>query len=148
MDMPALVLLVALAVTAVGVAVGATVRRRLRAELRSCRVEIAALRARVDELDRVAGPPVRDHDDYVITALPLAQEPVAHDAPAGAGFVSVAAGESLVRVISLAYGVRRALSPQNRNRIAFEMRREVKRARKQRRRDVREAQQHLRKEAA
>jgi hypothetical protein len=69
---------------------------------------------------------------------------VADDSRVGAGFVSVAAGESLVRVVSLAYGVRRALSPESRNRIRFEMRREVKRARKQRRRDVRAAQRHLR----
>jgi len=34
-------------------------------------------------------------------------------------------------------GVRRALSPESRNRIAFEMRREVKRARKERRRAAR-----------
>jgi hypothetical protein len=53
-------------------------------------------------------------------------------------------GESLVRAVSLAHGVRRALSPENRQRIRFEMRREVKRARKQRRRDVRQAQRHLR----
>ncbi len=35
-------------------------------------------------------------------------------------------------LLSLGYGVRRALSAENRNRIRFEMRREVKRARRQR----------------
>ncbi len=59
-------------------------------------------------------------------------------------FASVAVGESLVRVLSLGYGVRRALSAENRNRIRFEMRREVKRARRQRRRDLKEAKRHLR----
>ena len=140
MDTPALVLLAALAVVVVA---GAVACRRLQAQLRSCRVEIASLRARVDELDRTPARPERE--DYVITALPVAAPPVALDTP---GFASVAAGESLVKVVSLVYGVRRALSAESRNRIAFAMRREVKRARKQRRRDVREAQQYLRKEAA
>jgi len=150
MDVPALVLLAALAVVVAGVAVSVLVtvgeRRRILAEVRSCRAEVGALRARVDELARTPVPPGRDrHEDYVITALPAAAPPlVADDARVGAGFVSVAAGESLVRVVSLAYGVRRALSPESRNRIGFAMRREVKRARKQRRRDAREAQRHLR----
>jgi hypothetical protein len=47
-------------------------------------------------------------------------------------------------VLSFGYGVRRALSAENRNRIRFEMRREVKSARRQRRRDVKEAKRHLR----
>lgn len=147
--------LVMLAVVVVGVAVAvlanAAGRRRTQADLRSCKAEIAALRARVDELVDPSGQPEREHhDDYVITALPVAPPltSVPDDARAGVGFVSVAAGESLVRVISLAYGVRRAVSPESRNRIGFEMRREVKRARKQRRRDVRDAQRHLRTQPA
>ncbi len=56
----------------------------------------------------------------------------------------MALGESLVRVLSLGYGVRRALSAENRNRIRFEMRREVRRSRKQRRRDLRTAARTLR----
>ena len=40
---------------------------------------------------------------------------------------------------SLAAGVRRALAPEHLNRVRFEMRREVKRARKQRRADLRQA---------
>jgi hypothetical protein len=47
--------------------------------------------------------------------------------------------EAVVQTASLAHGVRRALSAQTRNRIRFEMRREVKRSRKQRRADAREA---------
>ena len=51
--------------------------------------------------------------------------------PLSAGqFASVALGESLVRVLSLGYGVRRALTAESRNRIRFEMRREVKRSRR------------------
>jgi hypothetical protein len=36
------------------------------------------------------------------------------------------------------------MTPENRNRIRFEMQREVKRARRQRRRDLKEAKRHLR----
>ena len=61
--------------------------------------------------------------------------------------MTVAAGESLVRVVSLAHGVRRALSAENRNRIRFEIRREVKRSRRQRRRDLKDARRHLRRQA-
>ena len=45
----------------------------------------------------------------------------------------------MVKAASLAHGVRRALAPETRNRIRFEVRREIRRARKQRRADLREA---------
>ena len=152
MDLPALAMLTALAVVVLGLAVtvvaNAATRRRMHADVRSCRAEIADLRAQVDELSRTSGSPESQvRDDYVITTLPLVAPPAASvpdDAREAAGFVSLAVGESLVRAVSLAHGVRRALSPENRQRIRFEMRREVKRARKQRRRDVRQAQRHLR----
>ncbi len=54
-------------------------------------------------------------------------------------FADLVLRESVVRAASLAYGVRRGLSPANRNRIRFEMRREVKRARKDRKAEEREA---------
>jgi hypothetical protein len=54
-------------------------------------------------------------------------------------FADVVLRETVVKAASLAYGVRRGLSPANRNRIWFEMRREVKRARKERRAEEREA---------
>ncbi len=53
--------------------------------------------------------------------------------------LSATVGEPLVKVVSFGHGVRRALSPESRNRIWFEMRREVRRARKQRRREMKEA---------
>jgi hypothetical protein len=93
--------------------------------------------------------PARPGEEYVITTLATVPatpststaEPTA---VSGSEFLSVAVGESLVRIVCLAHGVRRAVSAESRNRIRFEMRREVKRSRKQRRRDVRAAQQHLR----
>ena len=102
----------------------------------------------------VTGPDARE---FVITSLPdgtlrgtlaaAADEPATTttSSPLSAGeFASVALGESLVRLLSLGYGVRRALTAENRNRIRFEMRREVKRSRRQRRRDLKEAKRHLR----
>ena len=47
--------------------------------------------------------------------------------------------ETVVRAASLAHGVRRALAPETRNRIRFEVKREIRRSRKQRKADLREA---------
>ena len=57
----------------------------------------------------------------------------------GSLFADLVLRESVVKGISLAYGVRRALSPETRNRIRFLMRQEVRRSRKQRRADLRAA---------
>lgn len=79
---------------------------------------------------------------YVITHLgePRA-EPEVEAAPAlpAGQFADVVLRETVIKSASLFHGVRRALSPENRNRIRFEMRREVKRSRKQRRADLRQA---------
>jgi len=53
--------------------------------------------------------------------------------------LSATVGEPLVKAMALGHGVRRALSAESRNRIWFEVRREVRRARKQRRRETKEA---------
>lgn len=136
-------------------------RRRLAAQLESAQADVEALRARVEEVcsrlnDGTSGGAGPEAHEFVITSLPdgtlrgtLApsdDEPtttVSSQLTAGQ-FASVALGESLVRVLSLGYGVRRALSAENRNRIRFEMRREVKRSRRQRRHDLKEAKRLLR----
>jgi len=127
------------------------------------------LRSRMDDLERrvalpsappePASPPTRqrpreDDPEYVITTAGLpcvdrreeAQDGVLQQPPQvdARQFASLAVGESLVRIASLAYGVRRALSPENRNRIGFEVKREIRRSRRQRRRDLKEARRHLR----
>jgi hypothetical protein len=147
-------LLVGLVVTLVA---GARGRRRLEAELAAARADVAGLRSQVDDLARtVPPPPPADHAapgrEYVITSISDQAAGTELAVPAtteltGLGFVSVAAGESLVRVVSLAHGVRRALSAENRNRIRFEVRREVKRSRRQRRRDLKDARRQLRSQA-
>jgi hypothetical protein len=143
-------------------------RRRWQAELDAARADVEALTARLNAIDssRVLAQPPVPTQQFVITSLPdgpsplhvadpvaAAADPTANSGlPSGAltagQFATVAVGESLVRLASLGYGVRRALSAENRNRIRFEMRREVKRARRQRRRDLKEAKRHLRHVAA
>jgi hypothetical protein len=143
-----------------------TGRRALRQELLASRRDVAALRDRLEELGRrldgVPGSPDErgEHTatetvspgQYLITTLPAGasrpdlaagQDEHPPGLPASV-FVSVALGESLVRVVSFGHGVRRAMSAENRNRLRFEMQREVKRARRQRRRDLKEARRHLR----
>jgi hypothetical protein len=58
-------------------------------------------------------------------------------------FIDTVLRESLVRTASLAAGLRHALAPEVRNRIRFEMKREVKRSRKQRKADLRQARREL-----
>ena len=142
-------------------------RRRTREELRAARAAIEALRTQVDQLAQRSAGAERAHDpadaatgsgshEFVITSLRDTGEPalvVPDDDPRGAAvvrqltvpeFASVAVGESLVKIVSFGHGLRQALSAENRNRIRFEVRREVKRARRQRRRDLKAARRHLR----
>ncbi len=147
-------------------------QRRWRTELETQRSELAAMTRRLERLDE--GPPAAEPTarsaarasaecEFVITTAPSSPGvlpapgagsadppgtlvgPAGPTAPLSAGaFASQAAGESLVTVLSLGHGVRRALSAENRNRIGFEMRREVRRARRERRREAKEAKRHLR----
>ena len=93
-------------------------------------------------VEEVAQRPSRDHadaDEFVITRLGV--EPESEPVPTVEPrlFADLVLRESVVKAAALAYGVRRGLAPANRNRIWFEMRREVKRARKERRAEEREA---------
>lgn len=116
------------------------------------RVELDALQARLHEeaqqLEdarrtlRLADLTIVDDKEYRITALgerrvggPLALVPTVP----GPQFVDILLRESLIRTASIAAGLRRALAPEVRNRIRFEMKREVKRSRKQRKADMKQA---------
>jgi hypothetical protein len=155
-----LLMVLATAVTAVLLVVllavlvtSARSRRRLEQQLAASRDELAEVQRRLDRLARQVEPapdvrrPVPDLQEYVITTAGE-PEPATDAGPppqvSGREFASLAVGESLVRLVSYGYGVKRALSAENRNRIAFEVRREVRRARKQRRREEKRARQHLR----
>ena len=78
-------------------------------------------------------------EEFVITRLGV--EPESEPVPTVEPrlFADLVLRESVVKAAALAYGVRRGLAPANRNRIWFEMRREVKRARKERKAEEREA---------
>lgn len=126
-------------------------RRRTTATVEQLQARIAELEA---GLDTVAELPVRptagrsepsrsrrETSEFVITTIgaeddPAPVERVDLSPPA---FADAVLRESVVHAASFAAGVRRALSPEVRHRIAFEMRRELKRSRKARKAEVKEA---------
>jgi hypothetical protein len=115
-------------------------RARTALALAEARAEAAELRQRLDALSQQIEAPVHPTEEYVITDIgtPVA-EPL--DTPTrieGRLFVDIVLRESLVKAASLGYGVRRALAPETRNRIRFEMKREVKRSRRQRRAELKQ----------
>jgi hypothetical protein len=131
-----------------GVVLGALLgARRLRAReqqvLDSARADVEALRAQVEELSAAlavnqgAAAVVPPAVEYVITTA--GGEAGRGDLPQvpDRAVLSVTLGEPLVKLAAFGYGLRKALSAESRNRIAFEMRREVKRTRKERRRGAR-----------
>ncbi|WP_182526662.1 hypothetical protein [Nocardioides dongkuii] len=123
-------------------AVALRARGRAAGALAEARAETAVLRERLDALELRSAPVPRPEpvdQEFVITRLGE-PEPVA-PAPTVEGrlFADLVLRESVVQAASLAHGVRRALAPEVRNRIRFEMRREVKLARKRRRAELREA---------
>jgi hypothetical protein len=120
---------------------------RLRARATRVTSELAALRERLDVLEHgpAAMPASRPTApaEFVITDLGREEpspEPVPVDGPA---FADIVLKETVVKAASLARGVRRGLAPATRNRIRFEMKQEVRRARKQRRADLKAAQRDL-----
>jgi len=141
--------LAGLAIVALVVALGllvalARLRARTAIEIAAARDEAVVLRERLDRLEqerRTPAPPERaDSREYRITGLGGSDPEDA--APAEIErtvFADLLLRESVIRLGSLGHGVRRAMSAETRNRIRFEMKREVKRARKQRRAEQREA---------
>ena len=132
-----------LAVLAVALAVALLrTRARTRRELQAARAESAGLRAQIGEIERVLASravPATSSPEYTITDLggtaPTAEPPRIDQAL----FADLVLRETVVKAASLAHGIRRALGAETRNRIRFEVRREVRRSRKQRRADLREA---------
>ena len=119
-------------------------------ELRATHAEAASLRAQLDDVERrlaaaTPAPRPRQDTEFVITHLgeDVEQAAARHAASVepvdSALFADLVLRETVVKAASLAHGLRRALSPETRNRIRFEMKREVKRSRKQRRAELREA---------
>ena len=97
----------------------------------------AALDDRLGSLDEPG--PTTQGPEYVITHI---GEPEPEPAPvptvAAPVFADIVLRETVVQGASLFHGLRRALAPETRSRIRFQMRQEVKRSRKQRRIELRE----------
>ncbi|MGN0063178.1 MAG: hypothetical protein ACI379_02960 [Nocardioides sp.] len=128
------------------------VSRELRAQ--SIRADELAERLASWEADRLRDAPVTSaragatpaapEQTFVITQLgdvaptgePAAEAPGRID---GRLFADLVARETLVKSAGLVHGVRRALAPETRNRIRFEMRREVKRSKRNRRSEMKVA---------
>jgi len=117
---------------------------------------IEALSAEVVETRRVAEEQAARHEvaPFVITGV--VAEPDLDVTPREAQIVhAIEAGkpqwvpakplrEALVRTVAFGHGVRRALSPDNRDRIMLEMRAEVRRSRRQRKAELKAVRKYLR----
>lgn len=109
--------------------------------------QVARLEARLAGLAEKTTAPTKTsrevRADYVITRMGDADDEPNREgqyAPLHrAVFADLLLRETAVRVAGLGAGLRRALAPETRNRIRFEMKQEVKRSRKQRKADLRVA---------
>ena len=121
--------------------------RELEAARAEARVLAERLAAVEESVARGPAPPT-DAQSYVITHLGDEQPDAAATPVAGRIdgrlFVDIVARESAIKAAGLAHGLRRAVAPEVRNRIRFEMKREVQRARKQRRADLKVALREFR----
>lgn len=135
-------------------------RARSRALLEQTRAESAELRDRLDALSlqvaaaRQAAQKASQPEEYVITHLgeddlaPAGSTP-GYDADGGPTrldgrlFADIVLRETVVKAASLGHGVRRAMAPETRNRIRFEMKREVKSRRKARKDELRQLRRTL-----
>ena len=119
----------------------------LREELSGLEQRLAeeAERARTLERKPYPGITVVDDREYVITELAQGRRGALAAAPTlpAPVFADILVRESLIRTASIAAGLRRALSPEVRHRVRFEMKREVKRSRRQRRADLKQARRDL-----
>ena len=119
----------------------------LRARRRAERAEALATAL----VDRVAllestldtAPAADRADTFVITRMDSdddreRERPIAQDID-GRLFADIVARETVVKAASWTHGLRRALSPENRHRIRFEVRQETRRAARDRRSEAKQA---------
>jgi hypothetical protein len=128
-----------------GVAILFRDRSRLRHELDARQADLDRLKARVDGL---AARTTRQHDvtEYVITDVGSTPEVVSTGSTGdvvqridGKLFADIVLRETVVKAAALSHGVRRALAPEVVWRVRGEVRRELKRVRKQRKSDLKVA---------
>lgn len=148
---------VALAVAGVALAVAVVVAVELHLLRRRTTATIAALRAALDERSaaRSTSAPVVPAEGAAIREFVITDVVAVGDDPSGPVPVvpdrlvlSATVGEPLVKVVAFGHGVRRALAAESRHRIRFAMRREVRRARKQRKQEMKQAWRRMRAEDA
>jgi type II secretory pathway component PulJ len=117
-------------------------RAESRRELALAVAETAELRRRLDalseQLQRAADTDRERAGESAYVITDAGQARPGHNVP-DRMVLSASIGEPLVKAVSFGHGLRRAMSAESRNRIWFEVRREVRRARKQRRRETRQA---------
>lgn len=118
--------------------------------------QVAGLEARLDDAGSSQTDLAHlDRADYVITRFGDPADPHHPDGPGDTDtshrrevevrslprgvFADLLLRETAVRAAGVSAGLRRALAPETRNRIRFEMKQEVKRSRKQRKADLRVA---------
>jgi hypothetical protein len=111
--------------------------RRSTSRLEQAQAETAELRTRLDalseQLEQQTSAMIRvDDPAYVITD---AGAPRSEPTVADRVVLSATVGEPLVKAVAFGHGLRRALSAESRNRIWFEVRREVRAARRRRRQE-------------
>jgi hypothetical protein len=157
----ALVLLTALlAALVVGLALAARTSRRQAAATGELSAALAASEARAAELaERLQRLERRSAGPHPTEPLTGRLSRAAYDgeedpAPAtslegrvevdGRLFTDIVVRETTIKAAGLWHGLRVALTPENRNRIRFEMKQEVKRSRRRRRDDLRAALRDLR----
>lgn len=139
----------ALALLALGAALLAVrVARRALAEARALAARPPSAAAPVDaspvETPAPTAPSAREAA-YVITGIADGDEPSpVPERIDGRLFVDIVARETLVKAASWTHGLRRALAPETRHRIGFEVRHQTRRSRKDRKAEMREALRHYR----
>ena len=115
-------------------------------------------RVAVSSTPAAQAPPVADSDTaaFVITQVgsprpagTTGDEPVAGAVPVatpidGRLFADIVARETVVKAAGWTHGLRRALSPETRNRIRFEVRQETRRAGRERRAEMKQALREFR----
>jgi hypothetical protein len=137
--------LATLVVTSAAVALLLRRRRRRDADLEAmllvARQETEELRQRLEELtersERAAHPDPAQAE-FVITHVGESDSTADRAVVPDRIVLSATLGEPLVKAAAFTHGLRRALSSRSRNRIWFEMRREVRAARRRRRRLVKD----------
>lgn len=153
------VALACLALVAVGLGV-ALFRTRAQAvrQQSDSAAELAELRTAIDDVRRELAPPPEPESPHAAaeveaaadvehhTITDLGAEQPADLAPArieGRLFADIVVRDVAVKAASLAHGLRHGLSGETRNRIRYQMRLEVKRSRKHRKVELREARRLL-----